>query len=198
MPRRLPPKNGGLRPGQVRQDRQLEAVSWLNNNMKSIQIKPMRRKDAEVITSWHYPDPYSIYDLTPEIIPVLLDTQNRYSAVLDAFGELIGFCCFGDEGKVPGGIYAEDRSDTLDVGVGMSPEIMGQGLGSSFITAILQYALERYKPTSFRVSIAEFNLRSQRAFLNQSFKEVARFKRTTDGMPFVQFEKRATRKEEAS
>ena len=156
----------------------------------------MRRRDAEVITSWHYPDPYSIYDLTPELIPVLLDTQNRYFAVIDAHGELIGFCCFGDEGRVPGGIYEEDRSDTLDVGVGMSPEKMGQGLGSHFISAILQFALERYSPANFRVSIAEFNLRSQRAFLSQGFNEMARFKRTTDGMPFVQFEKKQISKED--
>ena len=134
-----------------------------------------------------------MYDLTSDAIPALLDTQNRYFAVFDSSGDLIGFCCFGKEGRVPGGEYEEDQPGTLDVGVGMSPEKMGQGLGSNFISAVLQYALERYNPATFRVSIAEFNLRSQRAFLSQGFKEAARFKRTTDEMPIVQFEIRATR-----
>jgi RimJ/RimL family protein N-acetyltransferase len=157
-----------------------------------ISIKPMQRKYAEVIVSWCYPDIYSMYDLTKEAIPALLDTQNRYFAVSDASGDLIGFCCFGKEGTVPGGRYEEDQPGTLDVGLGMSPKKIGRGLGSEFIKAILQYALDTYAPTKFRAAIAEFNVRSQRAFLRQGFKEVARFNRATDGMAFIQFERQAT------
>ena len=153
----------------------------------------MRRRDAEVIASWHYPDPYSIYNLTGENIPPMLDARNRYFVVLDSAGNQMGFCCFGEEGRVPGGVYEEDQAGTLDIGVGMSPEKTGRGLGRYFISAILQYALDTYKPAKFRVSIAEFNLRSQRAFLRQGFEEVAHFNRTTDGMPFLQFEREAAR-----
>jgi len=162
--------------------------------MTTVSIHPMQKQDAEVIASWHYPGPYSMYDLTGENISALLDARSQYFAVLDAAGDLMGFCCFGTEGQVPGGSYEEVRAGTLDIGVGMSPERTGRGLGFDFINSILQYALDTYKPAKFRVSIAAFNLRSQRAFLRQGFEEVARFNRATDGMPFIQFEREAARK----
>jgi ribosomal-protein-alanine N-acetyltransferase len=154
-------------------------------------IRPMRRLDAEVIASWHYPVPYSMYDLNIDDIPALLGARNRYFAVVDASGELMGFCCFGQEGRVEGGEYESNEFGTLDVGVGMSPERIGKGLGDDFIRAILKYGLDSFEPTTFRVSIADFNLRSQRAFLSQGFAEVARFNRPSDGMLFIQFERRA-------
>ena len=151
----------------------------------------MRKQDAEEIVSWRYPVPYAMYNLSKNDIPILLNTENRYFSVHDGPGQLMGFCCYGKEARVPGGEYTEDEPKVLDVGLGMDPEKIGKGFGKLFINTILAYALEEFKPVKFRVSIADFNKRSQRAFQNQGFKEVASFNRIGDGMKFVQLEREA-------
>ena len=61
-----------------------------------------------------------------DAITFFLAPKNGYLAVRDSEGALVGFCCFGFEGQVPGGDYSVDA---LDVGIGMRPELTGQGLG---------------------------------------------------------------------
>jgi RimJ/RimL family protein N-acetyltransferase len=154
-----------------------------------ITIEPMSKQDATEISSWRYPAPYSMYNLTEDNLPILLNIENKYYSVYDGPGELLGFCCFGKEARVPGGNYLDEEPEVLDVGLGMRPEKLGQGYGKSFIGAILAFAMDEFEPVKFRVSIAAFNLRSQRAFLGQGFIEVTRFGRDNDGMEFVQLEK---------
>jgi ribosomal-protein-alanine N-acetyltransferase len=156
-----------------------------------IAIEPMRKQDAEEIVSWRYPVPYSMYNLSKNDIPVLLNSENWYFSIHDGPAQLMGYCCFGEEARVPGGEYTESESEVLDVGVGMNPEKVGKGLGKFFIGAILAFALEEFGPSKFRVSIAEFNKRSQRVFQNQGFEEIASFIRIGDGMKFVQLEREA-------
>ena len=156
-----------------------------------ITIEPMTKQDAEEIVSWRYPVPYAMYNLSKDDLPVLLNSENRYFSVHDGPAQLMGYCCFGEEARVPGGEYAENESEVLDVGVGMNPGQVGKGLGKFFIGAILAFALEEFGPSKFRVSIADFNKRSQRAFQNQGFERMARFFRIRDGMKFVQLEREA-------
>jgi RimJ/RimL family protein N-acetyltransferase len=152
-------------------------------------IKPMNKHDAEEICSWRYPVPYSMYDLTKDAIPALLNDENRYFSVYDGSGKLLGFCCFGEEARVPGGNYFDQDPGPLDVGLGMRPDKVGHGLGRLFIEAILAFAQNEFGMSKFRVSIASFNLRSQRAFIAQGFKEYIRFRRTSDGMEFTQLQR---------
>jgi hypothetical protein len=62
---------------------------------------------AEEISTWHYPEPYTMYSLSPQEIPILLDPSNRYFAVVGMERSLIGYCCFGAEARVMGGDYSE-------------------------------------------------------------------------------------------
>ena len=55
-------------------------------------------------------------------------------------------CSFGIDAQVPGGDYS---AQALDVGLGLRPDHTGQGLGVTFLGAILAFAQERYSPTNF-------------------------------------------------
>jgi RimJ/RimL family protein N-acetyltransferase len=147
--------------------------------------------DAWEITSWEYDPPYSQYDLLPESLSSLLAPDNRFHAVVDEHGVLVGYCCFGREARVPGGEYALVEPEVLDIGVGLRPDMTGRGRGREFIAAILGFAIEAYAPRMFRVTIAAFNRRSRRAFEAIGFEVSHRFERSTDGMKFVQLEMRA-------
>ena len=154
--------------------------------------QPIRLQDAGEIATWQYEPPYAMYSLSPLAIPALLDPINRYQGIRDESGRLLGYCCFGREAMVPGGAYGESEPDVVDVGLGMHPGLVGKGLGKAFVAAILAFAAEAFKPERFRVTIAAFNERSQRAFLGLGFAKTNSFNRVGDGLGFVQLEREAS------
>lgn len=152
-------------------------------------ISLLSEENARKITTWSYDPPFDLYDLAPEHLSGLLNLDFRYHQVLDQNGSLIGYCCFGLDARVPGGNYQLNEPRVLDIGVGMRPDLVGRGLGRYFVSAILDYAYKRYQPECFRVTIADFNQRSQKTFQNLGFKESCYFIRELEDIPFTQFEK---------
>ena len=123
-------------------------------------IEPLSAEQATAIRSWRYPGPYATYDVTEEI-----GAEQGLFAVMDD-GELIGYCCFGVEARIPG---AGARSGVLDVGYGMRPDLMGQGRGRAFVSAILEFGIGRFRPQRVRMFVLRWNARSRNAALRQGF-----------------------------
>ncbi len=150
-------------------------------------IRPLTAADARAIVSWSYPSPYHIYDLGrdghDEAAAALLDPANQYYAVDDNHDaeerqkSLVGYCCFGHEGQVPGGDYAESA---LDIGVGMRPDLTGNGRGEAFTAAVLAFAVERFGQQTLRATVAEFNARSLRVCAKHGFRRTQTFVSTTE------------------
>jgi len=146
-------------------------------------VAPLTVADAHAILRWQYDEPYAIYNMgaaepsAPELmldVQFLLEPRNGHYAVRDAHGELVGFCCFGEEARVPGGDY---NQAALDIGYGMQPARtgQGQGRGSAFLAAILTFARQEYEPTPLRATIAAFNNRSRRVFAKAGFQPAQTF-----------------------
>ncbi|MCJ7717801.1 MAG: GNAT family N-acetyltransferase [Anaerolineales bacterium] len=150
---------------------------------------PLTVEFAHQIATWRYEPPYDLYDIYPEHLKGLLYPAYRYHQMLDQEGSLVGFCCFGADACVPGGEYGQGEPEVLDIGVGLRPDLTGQGLGRSFVQAILNYGEHRFQPERFRVTVADFNLRSRKTFQNLGFQEVFHFTRELMEVPFTQFEK---------
>ena len=150
------------------------------------QIDVLTSKDVEKIVCWRYAPPYEIYNPTDTERDIFLNPVHQYYAVRYPSSRLVGYCCYGTEGRVPGGDYLEDGKRTLDVGVAMHPELVGEGLGKHFVSAILAFGELRYQPERFRVTIAQFNLRSLKTFETLGFEQVHQFERKFDALPFVQ------------
>ena len=130
-----------------------------------LRIDPMTPELAKAVVTWRHPPPYDTYDVTLEERENLLNPGYRYHAVLED-GELIGYCCFGEDAQVRGGTYGEGE---LEVGWGMRPDLMGQGRDREFAAAILEYAERTYEPQALGLTIAEFNGRSQAVAERQGF-----------------------------
>ena len=140
---------------------------------------------AAAVAGWRYPPPYDTYDFTGDDATHLLRPEYRYHVVSDD-RQAIGYCCFGEDATVPGGDY---KRDALDIGWGMRPDLMGQGRGREFVAEIVAFAERTYAPPATRVTIAEFNERSQRAANGNGFVvETGRFA-GPDGMRFVVLER---------
>jgi len=137
------------------------------------------------VASWRYDRPYDVYNLDPdstETLQVLLDPNTACHMFTDECGDLVGFCTFGHDAQVPGGDYS---GDALDIGMGIRPDLTGRGNGSVYVSAVLDFAMARFEPTTARVTVAEFNCRARRVWEKIGFRELQRFERIPDAMPFV-------------
>lgn len=147
-----------------------------------------RRTDevsAREFLKWKYEPPYEIYNYRPESfdedLAYHLDPANNiYSMYRD--GELIGYCSFGQDARVPGGEYSEEA---LDIGLMIKPELNGQGLGSEFVKDVIEFARKHFLPHRLRVTILATNLRARRVWEKNGFQEEQAFKREIDQLPFV-------------
>jgi RimJ/RimL family protein N-acetyltransferase len=125
-----------------------------------IHIRPFTQEEAVIAASWRYPGELSIYDGEPNTWQVFLaetEEGHGYYAIVDD-DDLLGFCCFGPEARVAGQPPGSDN--LLDLGGGIRPDLVGQGLGAAGMAAVLTYARHRFSPPGFRTAIASFNRRS--------------------------------------
>lgn len=94
----------------------------------------MTEEYAKQISHWTYEGEYSIYSFQPdeETLAELLD--GSYFAC--TFGqELVGYFCFGASATIPTlpGSVSLPQGDFLDFGLGMRPDLCGQGRGKEFM-----------------------------------------------------------------
>lgn len=147
---------------------------------------PMNETHARAILDWHYDPPYDIYDVgagdREATVQVFLDREYAYHGILSAQDELVAYCCFGADAQVPGGDYT---AAALDIGLGVRPDLTGQGQGGAYVQAVLDFARRTFSPSAFRVTIAEFNERALRVWERAGFRRVQQFGRKHDGRPFV-------------
>ena len=146
------------------------------------QFRPMDVSHARTIATWRYEPPYDFYNPGDDLSD-LLRPDYHYYAVMDSNGELAGYCCFGADARVPGGDYPDDGS--LDVGVGLRPDLTGRGLGAGFLRAVLEFGKRTFAPAAFRITVAAFNERSRHLCLRSGFRPMRRFARAGDQTKFT-------------
>jgi len=150
----------------------------------NLQVRLLLPSDAEAMMSWRYPFPYSEYDLDShdeKVLAELLHPGNNYHAILRE-EELTGFFCFGPDARVPGWSY-DDRA--LDLGMGLRPDLTGQGKGHAYLLAVLFYLEQRQLSGKFRATIAAWNSRAIHVCERAGFRAIATFKRPGVGQKYV-------------
>lgn len=152
-------------------------------------FRQMNDEEARAIASWRYEAPYDFYDMAkdPEGLEELLGPPERrrgYYAVRSD-DELVGFFCFGPGGQLPSFDYPDDGS--LDVGLGLRPDLTGRGLGLEFLLAGLQFGRRHFALAGFRLAVATFNERAIQVYERAGFRRVEVFTHHTNGgaYPFL-------------
>jgi RimJ/RimL family protein N-acetyltransferase len=140
---------------------------------------PITASEARAIVGWRYEGPFAAYDCPPDeaeaTLRLMLEPTNRYDAARDAGGELVGYCCFGADARVPGGDYADETA--LDVGLGLRPDLTGRGLGAAFVEAIAAFARTQFQCRHLRLTVAAWNRRAIRAYEKAGFTQTHAFAR---------------------
>ncbi|WP_339255772.1 GNAT family N-acetyltransferase [Paenibacillus sp. FSL P2-0136] len=141
---------------------------------RGYQIRLMDEQAAREIVNWRYETPYALYNMLDaaddaEDIEELLD--GSYFSVAAADGALIGFFCYGQNAQVgegiESGLYLDGTS--LDIGLGLRPDLTGQGRGLAFLQAGMKFAERTYDAKRFRLSVAAFNLRAVSVYKKAGF-----------------------------
>jgi ribosomal-protein-alanine N-acetyltransferase len=102
----------------------------------------------------------------------LLDPQSwqeTYYSVFDEANELAGFFGFKPDGQ------------TVEVGLGLRPDLTGKGLGRAFINAGLIFGQEHFSVGMWSLSVATFNTRAIRLYEQVGFIPVNTFMHNTNG-----------------
>lgn len=164
--------------------RRMLPASGKGEHAGSISFTPMDESAAREIITWCYDPPYDIYNLedSEKSIQYALEPQNNFYTMRDVRGDLVGFCSFGADAQVPGGDY---RESAMDIGMGIRPDLTGQGRGSNFVAEVLSFANEQFQPATFRVTIAAFNQRAQRVWEMHGFRPIQRFTHLESERDFV-------------
>jgi ribosomal-protein-alanine N-acetyltransferase len=134
----------------------------------------MKQEDAQQIASWHYATPYDFYDWDQdqEDLAELLDPrswQESYYSVFNEENDLVGFFVFKPDGH------------TVEVGLGLRPDLTGKGLGRAFLTAGLTYGREHFSVREWSLSVATFNTRAIRLYEQVGFTRLTTFLHHTNG-----------------
>ena len=142
--------------------------------LRSLSSREMTQEDALEISGWHYPPPYDFYNATADAgdLAELLDPGLRagnYLAAVDTGGAVVGVAQLVADGG------------TVDVGLGLRPDLTGRGLGARFLEAVLAEARNRHAPERFTLSVAGFNERAILVYERAGFAEVARRQHATNG-----------------
>jgi ribosomal-protein-alanine N-acetyltransferase len=140
-------------------------------------FRPMRKQDALVVAGWRYEPPYSFYnaDSDPDDLAELLNCEASdcaYYAVIDEMDKLVGFFCF------------DHNANTVEVGLGLRPDLTGQGIGRSFVKVGLAFAQKQFAPALFRLAVATFNERAIQVYRALGFQKGRVFLQRTNGGEF--------------
>jgi [ribosomal protein S18]-alanine N-acetyltransferase len=146
----------------------------------------LEKEHALAILNWRYTFPYDYYNFDTntlqENLCYLLDSKNAFCAILNLQEELEGYCSFGSDGQVLGGDY---RDKALDIGMGIRPDLVGQGRGKYYAQAVAEYGAHQYGMQQLRVTIAGFNKRAQRVWEKLGCEQVEKFVTSNSGDEFV-------------
>lgn len=147
-----------------------------------INIEPMNYDAAKQISKWIYKEPYSIYSMdgSDNCIDELLN--GTYFLVSDKESNLIGYYCFGKSAQVPVGnkLGVYNCKDIIDIGLGIKPNLCGQGLGLKFLNNGLDFAKNKLSAKRVRLTVATFNKRAIKVYKNAGFEKIYSFERIAE------------------
>lgn len=139
---------------------------------------PMTEMLASEIVHWTYEPPYDLYSMegSSEELEELMN--GMYYGILAEDGKLIGFYCTGTSAQVPDGhqygAYPKG-SLAIDLGVGMRPDLTGQGLGTPFLSFILNQIRSANDKLPIRLTVATFNQRAINLYAKFGFNSQTKF-----------------------
>jgi ribosomal-protein-alanine N-acetyltransferase len=133
-------------------------------------IAPLGPDERAQLDGWRYDPPYDFYN--GEDDPVL--NPERFFVVRDG-DEVVGF------------YYFDERRDTVEIGLGLRPDLTGKGLGLEFFLEGVAFAQDRFPGRRVTLNVAAFNERAITVYERAGFRRTGEHVRTFDRWGEVAF-----------
>lgn len=149
-------------------------------------FRNINEDDVIDISNWKYKDEYCIYSMSQskELFDEL--TDGSYYAVDDENRHLVGYFCVGKSAKVPNrydyNVYKDNSY--LDMGLGLRPNLCGQGNGHSFVKAGIDYFSQKLGINKYRLTVASFNIRAIKVYERAGFCYNTSFIKVSNNIEF--------------
>lgn len=144
----------------------------------SFKFDVMTQDQAEEIAhNWRYDGEYAFYNLDAdeEDLVEFLDPQARGDSmfIVSKGEEMIAFLSV---------IKVAER--TFDIGLGMRPDLTGNGNGFAFLKASMEFVQVRFSPEKITLAVACFNQRAIKVYRKIGFKDIETFLQDTNGSTY--------------
>jgi ribosomal-protein-alanine N-acetyltransferase len=138
-------------------------------------IVPLTEEHGRQICTWSYPPPYHIYNwpIWEHMVKEDLQFANpalrieQFAAVINEQEQLCGFAQFFP-------IVGVTR-----LGLGLRPDLVGQGLGSKLAALLVQEAKRRTPDHVIDLEVLTWNVRAQRSYRESGFTHTDTYIRMT-------------------
>lgn len=139
---------------------------------------PMNIRHCQDICSWAYEPPYDIYQWSSwsqmeEEAEEFGDREIRETQYVSVLDE--------DSGLLVGYAQLFPLVGVTRLGLGMRPELCGQGLGPSFVRFIAEEAKKRRPDNEVDLEVLAWNTRAQKAYAKAGFVITDRYERPAPG-----------------
>ena len=137
-------------------------------------LKRMSQKSAlEIANHWRYTGIYSFYNADQdeedynELVHESLRGDNYYEALQNE--ELVGY------------FSIERKNDSVEIGLGLRPDLCGMGEGACFLKQIEAFILSRQQVNNFILKVASFNTRAIKVYKLSGYKVIKEEEILTNG-----------------
>ncbi len=144
--------------------------------------RPMALRDALAVYRWRYSGEYAIYDLGL----VTLLAATFVSAVAGKKAGVAFYAVALDDDPLIGIVSLAYRSQDVELGLGLRPDLTGRGLGLPFVRSVMDLARERYHPRTLSLCVATFNHRAIKIYERAGFVGGATRPTRFHGKPYME------------
>ncbi len=131
-------------------------------------VNKLTQEYAKQLCGWKYEGEYSVYNVSWETAaeqkwPVAdpMARESDFRSVIDENGNFIGFFRM-----------TKDEHAKVEIGLGLKPELCGQGLGKDFVKLITKYTLNHYPNRYVYMQVRTFNARAVKCYEACGYKVV--------------------------
>jgi ribosomal-protein-alanine N-acetyltransferase len=142
------------------------------NDAVNLTIEPATPETLTEVATWVYGPPYEFYDRDTD---GHVQNPERFFAAQDEQGVLVGF------------FYFEEQGEWLEYGLGLRPDLTGQGLGLGFVEAGREFGRAHFRPDRVKLNVAAFNVRARIVYERAGFHVVGSHIRHFDRWGDVEF-----------
>ena len=126
---------------------------------------PLTDEEAREAVAWRYDGEYAVYNF-----PSWDECAARGWSITDAVKRENAYFSVWYAGEFLGFFHIMDRAGHVELGVGMKPELCGQGRGRMFLALALAKILETRGCTPVQLAVRTFNTRAVRCYERAGFR----------------------------